>query len=68
MGSCRAWRPYDSPDVLALKGDLMRSHLIGVIEVASAACITVGAAVVLPAAGWITAGVLGLVFAWRATK
>ena len=65
MGESFAWR---ETCVLALKGDLMRSHLTTAMEVASAACITVGAAVVLPAAGWITAGVLGLVFAWRSTK
>ena len=46
----------------------MSDRILGVIEVASAASITVGAAVVAPAAGWIVAGLLGLVFAWRATS
>lgn len=45
----------------------MRDRTLGAIEITSAASITVGAAVVAPAAGWITAGLLGLLFAWRAS-
>ena len=44
----------------------MSDRVLGVVEVSSAACITIGAAVVTPAAGWIAAGLLGLLFAWRA--
>lgn len=45
----------------------MSDRLLGVIEIVSAACITIGAATVSSAAGWVTAGALGLVFSWRAT-
>lgn len=45
----------------------MSDRLLAVVEIASAASITVGAAVVAPAAGWVVAGVLGLVFSWRAS-
>ncbi len=44
----------------------MSDRLIGFVEVASAVSITIGATVVSPAAGFVSAGVLGLVFAWRA--
>ena len=46
----------------------MSDRVLGFVEVASAACITVGAAVVAPAAGWIAAGCMGMLFAWRASS
>jgi hypothetical protein len=43
-------------------------RLLSAIEIASAAAITIGATTVSSAAGWVTAGLLGLLFAWRAAQ
>jgi hypothetical protein len=44
-----------------------RDRLRVVVELASAAALTVGAAQLATWAGWMTAGGLGLLGAWRAT-
>lgn len=41
----------------------MKKYITSVLEVASAVSVTVGAALVSSAAGFVTAGVFGLLFA-----
>jgi hypothetical protein len=43
-----------------------RDRLLVGVELASATCLTIGAASFAPALGWVTAGALGLLGAWRA--
>jgi hypothetical protein len=45
-----------------------RDRLLVVVELGSAACLTIGAASIVASAGWIMGGVLGLVFVWRASS
>lgn len=44
--------------------DRVRFKATTVADVAGAACLTVGAAVIYPPAGWITAGALILAASW----
>ena len=46
----------------------MRSLVSGVVEIAGASALVVGAAQISSAAGWIVAGSLALVAAWRANQ
>lgn len=43
----------------------MRQAVASVAEIAGSIAIIIGAAQVSTAAGWVTAGVVSLVFAWR---
>ena len=44
----------------------MSKRITSVVEVASAAALIVGAAMIAGAAGWIVGGMLGMLYAWRA--
>jgi hypothetical protein len=46
----------------------MRSLVTGLLELCGAAALVIGTAQISSAAGWITAGVLTLVAAWRSTE